>query len=79
MRERFMSRSRGEPSLPPCYALVHQGLEPVAAEEIEHNLGGEVKRLGRGVVVFRVKNIDESLLPMRTTEDVFLTVGGPTS
>jgi tRNA (guanine6-N2)-methyltransferase len=71
-----MSRSRGEPSLPPCYALVHQGLEPVAAEEIEHNLGGEVKRQGRGVVVFRVKKIDESLLQLRTTEDVFLYAWG---
>jgi tRNA (guanine6-N2)-methyltransferase len=71
-----MSRSRGEAPLPPCYALVHQGLEPVAAEEIERDLGGEIKRLGRGVVVFRAKKIDESLLQLRTTEDVFLYAWG---
>ncbi len=71
-----MSRSRAAPPLPPCYALVHQGLEPIAAEEIEHDFGGEVKRLGRGVVVFRPKNIDDSLLQLRTTEDVFLYAWG---
>src|SRR4029077_7998290 len=61
---------------PPCYALVHPGLEPVAADEIERALGGEVKRTGRGVVVFRVPDIDESLLRLRTTEDVFLFAWG---
>ena len=71
-----MSRPRSEAPLPPCYALVHQGLEPVAADEIERDLGGEVKRTGRGLVVFRVDAIDDSLLELRTTEDVFLFAWG---
>jgi 23S rRNA G2445 N2-methylase RlmL len=72
-----MSRSRSAPpTLPPCYALVHPGLEPVAAEEIERDLGGEVKRSGRGLVVFRAPRVDESLLRLRTTEDVFLFAWG---
>jgi 23S rRNA G2445 N2-methylase RlmL len=61
---------------PPCYALVHPGLEPVAAEEIERDLGGEVKRTGRGLVVFRVPEVDRRLLRLRTTEDVFLLAWG---
>lgn len=72
-----MSRSRSQPSAPPaCYAVVHPGLEPIAAEEIERDLGGEVKKTGFGVVVFRVPNIDEHLLNLRTTEDVFLLAWG---
>src|SRR6516162_5812474 len=67
-----MSRSRARPSLPPCYALVQPGLEPIATEEIERDLGGEVKKTGRGIVVFRVPEIDDRLLGLRTTEDVFL-------
>lgn len=64
---------RSHSSEPPaCYALVHPGLEPIAAEEIERDLGGEVKKTGLGVVVFRVPQIDERLLSLRTTEDVFL-------
>src|SRR6516165_3294465 len=61
---------------PACYALVHPGLEPIAAEEIERDLGGEVKKTGPGLVVFRVPKIDESLLRLRTTEDVFLLAWG---
>src|SRR5262245_46684865 len=61
---------------PPCYALVMPGLEPVAAEEIERELRGEVKRTGPGLVVFRVPEVDRSLLRLRTTEDVFLLAWG---
>jgi 23S rRNA G2445 N2-methylase RlmL len=71
-----MARSRTTPALPACYALVQPGLEEVAAEEIQQELGGEVKRTSRGVVVFRVEEIDDSLLRMRTTEDVFLLAWG---
>src|SRR6516162_1250407 len=67
-----MARSRPQAPLPPCYALLQPGLEAVAAEEIERELGGEVKKTGRGLVVFRVPEIDESLLRLRTVEDVFL-------
>jgi 23S rRNA G2445 N2-methylase RlmL len=61
---------------PPCYAMVLPGLEPVAAEEIEKALGGEVKRTGPGLVVFRAPEVDRDLLRLRTTEDVFLLAWG---
>ncbi len=68
-------RTAAEP-LPPCYAMVQPGLEEVAADEIARNLGGEVKRSGPGLIVFRVPAIDEDLLRLRTTEDVFLLAWG---
>src|SRR5579884_1338923 len=73
-----MSRSRSQTSAPPppCYALVHPGLETIAAEEIETDLGGEVKKTGSGIVVFRLPEIDERVLQLRTTEDVFLLAWG---
>src|SRR5262249_11053277 len=61
---------------PPCYAVVLPGLEPVAADEIERDLGGEVKRTARGLLVFRVAEVNEELLRLRTTEDVFLFAWG---
>jgi tRNA (guanine6-N2)-methyltransferase len=39
-------------------------------------LRGEVRRTARGLVVFRVPTIDEDLLSLRTTEDVFLFAWG---
>lgn len=72
-----MSRSRSQPAAPPaCYAVVAPGLEPIAADEIERDLGGEVKKTGPGFVVFRVPEIDARLLSLRTTEDVFLLAWG---
>src|SRR5262245_26893020 len=71
-----MSRHRRESEPPPCYAMVLAGLEPVAAEEIARDLGGDVKRTGRGLVVFRVPEISPALLQLRTTEDVFLLAWG---
>jgi tRNA (guanine6-N2)-methyltransferase len=72
-----MSRSRSQPTAPPpCYALVHPGLETIAAEEIETELGGEVKKTGSGIVVFRLPQIDARVLKLRTTEDVFLLAWG---
>jgi tRNA (guanine6-N2)-methyltransferase len=68
-------RPRQEP-LPPLYAVVFPGLEPVAESEIAQDLGGEVKKTGRGLVVFRAPAIDASLLELRTTEDVFLLAWG---
>ncbi|MBL8800263.1 MAG: methyltransferase domain-containing protein [Planctomycetia bacterium] len=62
--------------LPACYATTMPGLEDVAGEEIEERLGGEVKKTGPGFVVFRVPEIDASLLRLRTTEDVFLLAWG---
>jgi 23S rRNA G2445 N2-methylase RlmL len=59
--------------------MVLPGLEPVAADEIEQELGGEVKRTGPGFVVFRLSQVDASLLRLRTTEDVFLYAWGTDS
>jgi 23S rRNA G2445 N2-methylase RlmL len=56
--------------------MVLPGLEEIAREEIERDLGGSVKKTARGVVVFRVPEIDESVLRLRTTEDVFLLAWG---
>jgi tRNA (guanine6-N2)-methyltransferase len=71
-----MSRHRRDSEPPPCYAMVLPGLEAVAAEEIARDLGGEVKRTGHGLVVFRAAEIDSALLQLRTTEDVFLLAWG---
>jgi 23S rRNA G2445 N2-methylase RlmL len=51
-------------------------LEAIASGEIEKDLGGEVKRSGRGFVVFRVAEITDALLRLRTVEDVFLLAWG---
>jgi 23S rRNA G2445 N2-methylase RlmL len=72
-----MARSRqGASELPACYAMVLPGLEEVAADEIERDLKGTVKRTGRGIVVFRLEEIDDRVLALRTTEDVFLLAWG---
>jgi 23S rRNA G2445 N2-methylase RlmL len=63
-------------TLPPCYAMVLPGLEELAGEEIVQELGGEVKKLGRGFVVFRLPEITEEVLSLRTVEDVFLLAWG---
>jgi 23S rRNA G2445 N2-methylase RlmL len=56
--------------------MVIPGLEPVTQDEIKQDLGGEVKKTGPGLVVFRVPAIDASLLHLRTVEDVFLLAWG---
>lgn len=65
--------------LPALYAFTHDGLEGIAADEIVQELQGEVKKTGRGMVVFRLAYIDESVLSLRTTEDVFLLAWGSDS
>jgi 23S rRNA G2445 N2-methylase RlmL len=52
------------------------GLEAVAEEEIRRELGGDVKKNEPGLVVFRLAEIDESILRLRTAEDVFLFAWG---
>src|SRR5262245_31847898 len=64
------------PALPACYATVHPGLEEAAADEITRDLGGLVRKTSRGLVVFRLDAIDERVLRLRTTEDVFLLAWG---
>src|SRR5207237_4634023 len=75
-RTTTMTRSARDPDLPACYAMVHPGLEAVAADEIRTELGGEIKRSEHGFVVFRLKEIDRAILQLRTTEDVFLHAWG---
>jgi len=67
-----MARRHPATELPPCYAAVLPGLEPLAEDEITRDAGGEVKRTGPGILVFRVPEIDRTLLDLRTVEDVFL-------
>jgi 23S rRNA G2445 N2-methylase RlmL len=56
--------------------MVIPGLESIASDEITRDLDGEVKRTGPGLVVFRLPAIDESVLNLRTTEDVYLFAWG---
>jgi len=65
-----------EKELPALYAIVQPGLEPIAADEITRDLQGEVKRTGRGLVVFRLPAITPDVVKLRTTEDVFLLAWG---
>lgn len=75
-----MSRQRRvERETPACYALVLHGLEAIAADEITRDLGGEVKKAERGIVVFRVPEVTPQLLRLRTVEDVFLLAWGTDS
>jgi 23S rRNA G2445 N2-methylase RlmL len=77
-----MSRT-GRPTddkpLPPLYAMTHGGIETVAADEITRDLGGEVKKTYRGLVVFRLDQLSDAVLSLRTTEDVFLLAWGSDS
>src|SRR5262249_33622483 len=63
-------------AVPACYAMVVPGLEPIAADEITRDLGGEIKKSERGIVVFRVPAITPKLLQLRTTDDIFLLAWG---
>jgi 23S rRNA G2445 N2-methylase RlmL len=65
--------------LPALYAMTHGGLEPVAADEITRELGGDVKKTSRGLIVFRLDPLTPDLLKLRTTEDVFLLAWGSDS
>jgi tRNA (guanine6-N2)-methyltransferase len=77
-----MSRS-GRPTadlvLPPLYAMTHGGIEAIAADEITRDLGGEVKKTTRGLVVFRLEELTADILSLRTTEDVYLLAWGSDS
>lgn len=72
-------RPTEEKPLPPLYAMTHGGIESVAADEITRDLGGEVKKSSRGLVVFRLDELTDSVLALRTTEDVYLLAWGSDS
>jgi SAM-dependent methyltransferase len=75
-----MANRRRTPDVPPaCFAFTVPGLEHIAAEEIEQELKGEVKKVSLGQVVFRPPAVDRSLLRLRTVEDVFLLLWGSDS
>ena len=61
---------------PPLYATTAPGMEPVAADEINRELGGVVKKVERGLVVFKLDEVTPKVLDLRTTEDVFLLCWG---
>jgi tRNA (guanine6-N2)-methyltransferase len=65
-----------EPAVPALYATVQTGLEEVAADEITRDLGGDIRRIARGLVVFRIPEITDAVLQLRTVEDVFLLAWG---
>ncbi len=71
-----MRSNQAKAELPPFYAQVLPGLESIAADEIQRDLGGEIKRTERGLIVFKLEHVDESLLNLRTVEDVFLLAWG---
>ncbi|WP_157369356.1 methyltransferase [Zavarzinella formosa] len=72
-----MSRTgKSNRGTPACYAMVHSGLESIAADEITKELGGEVKKAEKGIVVFKIEEIIPELLHLRTVEDVFLLAWG---
>jgi tRNA (guanine6-N2)-methyltransferase len=70
---------RVERETPACFATVPTGLEAVAADEITRDLGGDVKKADKGIVVFRVPEIGPHLLRLRTADDVFLLAWGTDS
>jgi 23S rRNA G2445 N2-methylase RlmL len=73
------SRPTDEKELPPLYAMTQGGIESIAADEITRDLGGEVKKTYRGLVAFRVEELTDAVLSLRTTEDVFLLAWGSDS
>jgi len=56
--------------------MVHPGLEEIAADEITRDLGGEVKKSVKEIVAFRLQPLDNRLLRLRISEDVFLLAWG---
>lgn len=76
-----MARKRSKPDTPTpaLYAMVQPGLELIAADEITRDLGGDVKKTSRGIVVFKLNAITADVLKLRTTEDVFVLAWGSDS
>jgi 23S rRNA G2445 N2-methylase RlmL len=56
--------------------MVIPGLEAIAEDEVKRDFGGDVRKTASGLVVFRVPQIDASVLGLRTVEDVFLLAWG---
>lgn len=71
-----MARRSADVDSPACYTLVQPGLEEVAADEITRDLGGEVKKSAQEIVAFRMEPLDNRVLRLRVSEDVFLLAWG---
>ena len=56
--------------------MTFHGLEDVASSEIQDELGGEIRKVSPGVVIFRLPEIDQQILTLRTAEDVYLYCWG---
>jgi tRNA (guanine6-N2)-methyltransferase len=75
-----MSKARrADRDTPACFATVPTGIEAVATDEITRDLGGDVKKADKGIVVFRVPEVGPHLLRLRTVDDVFLLAWGTNS
>jgi 23S rRNA G2445 N2-methylase RlmL len=72
----MQKKNPNSPALPALYAMVLPGLEAIAADEIASELRAEIKKKLNGSVVFRVNEISDRLLDLRTTEDIFLLAWG---
>lgn len=73
VKERTMPAA---PSSIACFALTVPGLEPIAAEELEQELGAEIKKQSPGLIVFRVPELTRDIYTLKTVEDVFLYAWG---
>ncbi|MCS7167089.1 MAG: RNA methyltransferase [Gemmatales bacterium] len=63
-------------SPPALYLMTLPGLETLAAEEAAQRLGAEIKRVHKGVVVFRLHSLNREIFRLRLAEDVFLLLWG---
>ena len=52
---------------PPCYAMVHPGLEQVAAEELKEKLDSDIRKTLPGFVIFRPGFFHSNLLQIILT------------
>jgi len=73
------SRPTDDKPLPPLYAMTHAGVDAIAADEITRDIGGEIKKTYRGLVVFRLEQLTDAVLSLRTTEDIYLLAWGSDS
>ncbi|GBD35494.1 Ribosomal RNA large subunit methyltransferase K/L [bacterium HR36] len=62
--------------MPSLYLTTLPGLEQLAAEEVTQRFQADVKRVLKGVVVFRLPELDRRIFRLRLAEDVFLLLWG---
>lgn len=67
---------KAKADLPPLYVMTLPGLEELAAEEVRERLGADIKHVTKGVVVFRLDQLDRRIFRLRLAEDVFILLWG---